>query len=119
MEHELPHKLPNGLRVKILGNYEILEKCQIWVETQASAQSPLQKLNFENSCQQTGKIRSQLFEVLSNFTGFLYFVPNIFPRIVASDFEVSDTSDGSGGEGKSLVILIGIVTGYFTFLEDF
>ena len=46
-------------------------------------------------------------------------MPNIFPRIVASDFEVSDTSDGSGGEGKSLVILTGIVTGYFTFLEDF
>ena len=54
---ELPHKLPNDLRLRISGNQEILEKCQIWVEMQASAQSSFQKLNFDNSCQKTRKIR--------------------------------------------------------------
>ena len=31
--YELPHKLPNDLRLRILGNKEILRKSQIWVET--------------------------------------------------------------------------------------
>ena len=31
--HELPHELPKDLRLRILGNKEILEKSQIWVET--------------------------------------------------------------------------------------
>ena len=44
---------------------------------QPSAQSSFQKLNFDNSCEKTRKIRQQIFEVLFKFTGFLYFVPNI------------------------------------------
>ena len=31
--YELPHELPNDLRLRILGNKEILGKSQIWVET--------------------------------------------------------------------------------------
>ena len=31
--YELPHELPNDLRLTILGNKEILRKCQIWVDT--------------------------------------------------------------------------------------
>ena len=31
--YELPHKLPNNLRLRILGNKEILGKSQIWMET--------------------------------------------------------------------------------------
>ena len=58
----------------------MLGKSQIWVET--SAQSPLQKLRFGSSSQKTRKSRYQTFLVLSSFTGFLYFVPNILPRIV-------------------------------------
>ena len=69
-------------RLKILENYEILEKCQIWLETQSSDQSSFHKSNFDNSCQKTSKIRRQIFEILSSFTGFLYFVPNILTRIV-------------------------------------
>ena len=42
-----------------------------------------------------------------------------FLEDVASDFEVPDTSDELEDEGKSLVLLIGIFMGYFTFLEDF
>ena len=45
---ELPHELLNELGLRILGNYEILEKCQIWVKTQPSAKSSFQKLNSDN-----------------------------------------------------------------------
>ena len=31
--YELPHELPNDLRLRILGNKEILGKSQNWVET--------------------------------------------------------------------------------------
>ena len=80
--HELPHKLPNDLRLRILGNQEILEKCQMWVQTQPNSQSSFQKLNVDNSCQKTRKIRYYIFEVLPNFIVSLYFVPNILSRIV-------------------------------------
>ena len=38
---------------------------------------------------------------------------------LASDFEVSDTSDESEDEGKCLVLFTEIFRGYFTFLKDF
>ena len=38
---------------------------------------------------------------------------------LASDFEVSDTSDESENEGKCVVLFTEIFRGYFTFLEDF
>ena len=31
--YKLPHELPNELRVRILGNKEMLGKSQVWVET--------------------------------------------------------------------------------------
>ena len=80
--YELIHELANNLTLNILGNKEILGKSQIWVETQASAQTSFQKLNFGNSSQKTCKNRYQIFLVLSSFTGFLYFVPNILSEIV-------------------------------------
>ena len=45
----LPHELPNDLRLRILAYYEILEKSQISVKTESSAQPPFQKKNFGNS----------------------------------------------------------------------
>ena len=54
----------------------------MWLEMQPSAQSSFQKFNVDNSCQETRKIRYYGFEVLPNFTVFLYFVPNILSRIV-------------------------------------
>ena len=75
--HELSHELPNDLSLSILGNQKILEKCQMWVETQTSVQSSFQKLNVDKICQKTRKIRYYIFDVLSNFTVFLYFLPNI------------------------------------------
>ena len=50
-------------------------------DTQPSANSFFQKLNVGNSCQKTRKIRYCIFEVLFNFTVFLYSVPNILARI--------------------------------------
>ena len=47
-----------------------------------NAQSSFQKLNVDNSCQKTRKIRYYIFEVLPNFIVSLYFVPNILSRIV-------------------------------------
>ena len=76
--YELPYELPNDLRLRILGNKEILGKSQIWVETFSPPE-----INFGSSSQKTRKSRQQNFLVLSSFTGFLYFVPNILPRIVA------------------------------------
>ena len=80
--YKLPHELPNDLRLRILGNVEILGKSQICVETEPSAQSPFQKLNFGSSSQKTCKSIYQTFLALSSFTGFFYFVPNILPGIV-------------------------------------
>ena len=56
----------------------MVEKCLIWVETQSSAQSFFQKLNFDKGSQKARKTRYQIFVALSNFAAFLYFVPNIF-----------------------------------------
>ena len=45
--YELPHELPNDLRFR-LKKLGILEKSQIWVDIQPSAQSPFKNLDFEN-----------------------------------------------------------------------
>ena len=44
--YELSQVLPNDLRLRILGNKEILGKSQIWVETYPSPQSLFHILNF-------------------------------------------------------------------------
>ena len=78
----LLYELPSKLRLRILGKQEI-EKSQILVKTEPSAQSPSQNLNFGNSNQKYLQIY-QSFVVLSNFTEFLYFVLNILYKIVDS-----------------------------------
>ena len=52
------------------------------VETWSIDQSPFQKLNSGNNSQKVWKNKYQSFLVISNFTGFLYFVPNILSGIV-------------------------------------
>ena len=69
--YQLPDELPNDLRFRILGNKEILEKSQIWMETYTSAQPPFQKLTFDNSSQKTRENRYKTFLALSSFTGFI------------------------------------------------
>ena len=82
--YKLPYELSNNLRLTIRTySWEILEKSQIWVEAQPSTQSPFQKLNFDNSNQKVRKnSRYQSFLDLSNFSGFLYFIPCTLSRIV-------------------------------------
>ena len=80
--HELSYELPKYLRFRILGNQEILEKCQIWLQTQPNSHCSFHKLNVDNSCQKARKIRDYIFEVLTNFIVSLYFYPNILSRIV-------------------------------------
>ena len=72
---KLPYELPNHTGFRIL-------LCQNLVEIHHRTQSSFQKLNFDNSCQKARQIRWQIFEVLLGFTGFLYFLLNIFPRIL-------------------------------------
>ena len=60
----------------------------MWVEAQLSVQSSFQKLNVDNSCQRTRKIRYYVFEVLFNFTAFLYFVPSILSRTVGVKYHL-------------------------------
>ena len=69
--HKRTRELPNDLRLRILGNFKIVEKSQIWVETQLSCQSSFHKLNVGNSCQKPRKIRYYIFEVFSKFTVFV------------------------------------------------
>ena len=74
-------------RLRILGNQEILEKCQIWVPIQPSTQYSFQILNFDNSCQKTRKIRHQFFVVLSSFTEFFWTLFQTLSGIVELDFQ--------------------------------
>ena len=53
----------------------------MWVETQPSVQSSSQTLNVDNSYPKAEKTRYYIFEVLFNFTVFLYFVENILSSI--------------------------------------
>ena len=41
--YKLPHRLQNDLRLSILGNYEMLETSEKWVEAEPSTQALLQK----------------------------------------------------------------------------
>ena len=64
--YELPHELPNDVRLenkKILfwENKKSLVKSQIWVEAYPSVQSPFQRLNFGNSSQEKRKVDMKLF----------------------------------------------------------
>ena len=53
----------------------------MWVETQPSVQYSSQTLNVDNSYPKAEKTRYYIFEVLFNFTVFLYFVENILSSI--------------------------------------
>ena len=67
----------------------ILEKTQIWAQTQPSGQFPFHKLNFDNSNQNEYKSSYQSFVVLSNFTGLLYFIHNILFGIAKTNNPVA------------------------------
>ena len=77
----MPHELPNKLRLGILGNLKEISSLGVGMP---SSQSPFQKLKFGNikkNKKKHAKVDIKIFLVLSNFTGFLYFVQNILSGI--------------------------------------
>ena len=62
------------------------------METLPSARYPFQKLNFGNSSHKTRKSRYQNFLVLSSFTGFIYFIPNILSKTVVFRKDLNPTN---------------------------
>ena len=47
--YELPHELPNDLRLKVLENLEISRNCPNFIEWYPSAHSPRQNESFVNT----------------------------------------------------------------------
>ena len=56
--YELPHKLPNDLRLKILGNSKRSEKSQNMIELQPSSWSFSQEKNFVDTSKNLLKNRN-------------------------------------------------------------
>ena len=73
--YELPHQLLNDLRLESLGNQELIENFQIWVETYRSAQSPFQKVTFGNINQ---KVRKSSIKVFQSYPVLLDFLFEIY-----------------------------------------
>ena len=69
--YKLSHELPNDLKLIILGNKEISVKSQSCVDTQPSAQTPFQKLNFGNS---SPKINTKVCKCVSKFLDLSSFI---------------------------------------------
>ena len=80
----LPHKLSSNLSLRILESKRMKRKSNNCVETQASAQFPVQRLSIGNSGQNLRKSRSQSFLVLSNFAWLSYFWLYILSLIVGT-----------------------------------
>ena len=55
--YELPHELPNDLRLRILGNKEMSGNCLSVIEWQPSAKFPCQNESFVNTRRKLLKIR--------------------------------------------------------------
>ena len=60
--NKLSYEPPNDFRLKILRNQEILEKSQIWVESQPSVQFPFHKLKSGNSSKKIAKVNIKHFQ---------------------------------------------------------
>ena len=89
------------------------------METWPSAQSPLQKLNSDNSSQKTRKSRYQNFLALSTFTRFLYFAPKILPRIVVpfpSSYNIFFTANIKSPFLANTTVFHNYLTSYFKYL---
>ena len=50
-------RVPERLKAEDLSKLGNISKSQIWVKTRPNAKSFFQKLNFDNSCQETWKVR--------------------------------------------------------------
>ena len=70
--------------VSSIGNLVHALAYELLKDLRPSSQSLFLKLNFGNSSKKRRNKRYQTFLDLSNFTEFLYFVPNVLSRIVGS-----------------------------------
>ena len=66
--YELPHKLPNDLRLRNYGNLEILGKFLNLIEWPPSAQPQCQNKNFVISSQKVTKNSDQTYPVVRSFS---------------------------------------------------
>ena len=56
--YDLPHKLPNNLRLRILGNEKISRKCLNFIEWEPSTQSLCENKNVVNTREKFSKNRN-------------------------------------------------------------
>ena len=80
--YQLPHELPNDIRLRILGKKEILGKSLNYLGTQSTVQFVLQIKVF--GLQKPCKSRFQIFSAFSNFAWFLNFPQNILQKLVSN-----------------------------------
>ena len=85
--YDLPHKLPQDLKLKILGNQETLQKYQKnvkigWRQSLVPRKSSRNK-SICNSSQKLRKIRYQSFLLLFQLLTILYSIVGIFENSVA------------------------------------
>ena len=90
-DFELPHELPNDLKLKILGNYEILGKSQKWVGTRSGMSSLPSRNNFltivfknyantDNKVFCSCPIFLDFFNFCQIFSGYQYFHTNFLKK---------------------------------------
>ena len=77
---ELPHKLPNDLKLRILGNWET-SRSQNFIELQPSAQSSSQNENFVDTSKKMLENRNSTFPIVRYFTTTLKVVSYVLARI--------------------------------------
>ena len=76
--YELPHELPNDLRIWILGKNKILRRSRIFTQLQPSAQSSSQNETFVNANKKLLKYLNKIFLVLRYFKLTLKFASMFF-----------------------------------------
>ena len=79
--YELPHELLSDLRLKILGNYETIQKSQNLVRTQPSVQSLFQKSSFGNNSKNLDKTDIKVFLSRPIFVDSFTFCHIFCPRL--------------------------------------
>ena len=68
--YKLPHELPQDLKLKMLGNKEILKKSLKCLELTAYTQPATQKTDFESCARKLQKIYCKTFHRKTFFTYF-------------------------------------------------
>ena len=78
--YDLPQKLPNDLRLRILGNYGISRKSLKWLELKASAQLATKNEIFDNCAKKMQKSSLKYFTGKPILLDFENLSTMLFPR---------------------------------------